>query len=92
MNLRSLWFRDKKIDEKTRREAIQGAFRRTARTEDGLVCLSLILEGLWAFREADTAETKTLKNYATFIIREYLGATDPVALTESLVKVGEING
>ena len=84
--IKNLWFHQKEIDEKGKKAAILGVFQRLAATEDGLIGISIILEDLYAFAPSEGADSRALKDYSSFFIRERLGATDGLAITQAIIE------
>jgi hypothetical protein len=62
-------------------------FRNVFSSEDGRIVLSLILIDLKIFEPAETPADAALAEYGKKFIFSYLGARDPVELTEAILSV-----
>jgi hypothetical protein len=62
-------FRDMSAEEKLK--AIEGAFCRVAATDDGKIVFATILDDAFLFREAKTAESQALTNFAKHLLTRF---------------------
>lgn len=67
-------------------KALQEAFQRLFKTEDGRVVLNALLSDLYYFNGAKTEAEKALCEYAKFFLKERLGITKTLTVTDALLE------
>jgi len=72
-------------NEKEKQEVLSRRFRKVFSTEDGKACLTVILEDLHFFDICATTDAQALKNYATFLIKNRLGISNTLDITEAIL-------
>jgi hypothetical protein len=66
--------------------ALREYFQRVFTTEDGRIVLNALLADLFFFQDATTDAQKALSEYAKYFIRERLGITNTLEITDAMVK------
>ncbi|UTC77574.1 hypothetical protein E4O04_05985 [Treponema sp. OMZ 799] len=66
-------------------KALRETFKRVFKTEDGRIVFNALLNDLFYFTEAKTEAEKALCEYAKFFLRERLGVTKTLDITDALI-------
>jgi hypothetical protein len=66
---------------------IRRQFRAVFDSQEGTFVLAAILDDLGFWREATTPEAMALKNYATVLMKDRLGARDLYSVTQAVLSV-----
>lgn len=66
-------------------KALKETFKRVFKTDDGRIVLNALLNDLFYFTEAKTEAEKALCEYAKFFLRERLGITKTLDITDALI-------
>lgn len=69
-----------------RTEDMRKTFRRLFSSTEGKKVFNVVLNQLCYFRECTNAEEMTLNNFAKFLLREDMGITDSVHITDTLLE------
>jgi hypothetical protein len=76
---------DRANTDKKKKE-INRLFQRIFMTEEGKVCLNILLSDLRFFRPCESVEDKALSEYAKVFLRERLGIEDTSVITDAIIK------
>jgi hypothetical protein len=74
-------------NEKEKAEDIHRRFQKLFSTEEGKICLTILLEDLYFFDTCATIETQALKNYGTYLIKNRLGVSDTFGITDAILNI-----
>lgn len=66
-------------------KVLRETFKRVFKTEDGRIVFNALLNDLFYFTEAKTEAEKALCEYAKFFLRERLGVTKTLDITDALI-------
>lgn len=69
-----------------KKKEINRLFQSIFMTEEGKICLNILLSDLRFFRPCESVEDKALSEYAKVFLRERLGIEDTSVITEAIIK------